>query len=122
MIILLSNLTYMHRLMKKGKPLMNIIMKLQKQNTKKETPCQQTTLKIICKNGNPPEQGIELQLKKAFEYIRKDSYQNALKVRNEIVAISEMLSLNPERFAPDKFKINNDGSYRAFEQGRRIKI
>jgi plasmid stabilization system protein ParE len=60
----------------------------------------------------------ELQLKKAFEYIRKDSYQNALKVRNDIVALSEALVLNPERFPPDKFKMNNDGSYRAFELHR----
>ena len=45
----------------------------------------------------------ELQLKKAFDYIRKDS---------------EILSLNPERFPPDKFKMNNDGSYRAFELHR----
>jgi len=57
----------------------------------------------------------ESQLKKAFEYIRKDSYQNAIKVRQDIVAMSESLSVNPERFPPDKFKMNNDGSYRAFE-------
>jgi plasmid stabilization system protein ParE len=42
----------------------------------------------------------ELQLKRAFEYIRKDSYQNALKVRRDIVTMSEMLSLNPGRFPP----------------------
>lgn len=57
----------------------------------------------------------EIQLKRAFLYIRKDSYQNALKVRDDIVMMSESLSVNPERFPPDKFKKNNDGSYRAIE-------
>jgi len=60
----------------------------------------------------------ERQLKKAFLYIRKDSYQNAVKVRHDIVMMSESLSVNPERFPPDKFKLNNDGSYRAFELHR----
>ena len=62
--------------------------------------------------------GAELQLQKAFLYIRKDSNQNAIKVWQDIVTISESLSANPERFPPDKFKINNDGSYRAFELHR----
>jgi len=57
----------------------------------------------------------ELQLKKAFLHIRKHSYQNAIKLRNDIVTMVESLSVNPERFPPDKFKTNNDGSYRAFE-------
>jgi plasmid stabilization system protein ParE len=60
----------------------------------------------------------ELQLKKAFQYIKKESFQNAVKVRNDIVAMSEAVALNPERFAPDKFKMSNDGSYRAFELHR----
>lgn len=60
----------------------------------------------------------EIQLKKAFLYIRKDSYQNAIKVRHDIVTMSESLSVNPERFPPDKFKVNNDGSCRAFELHR----
>jgi plasmid stabilization system protein ParE len=59
-----------------------------------------------------------LQLKRAFEYIKKDSYQNAIQVRNDIVTISEVLPLNPGRFPPDKFKVNNDGSYSAFELHR----
>jgi len=57
--------------------------------------------------------GAELQLQKAFLYIRKDSNQNAIKVWQDIVTISESLSANPERFPPD-----NDGSYRAFELHR----
>ena len=62
--------------------------------------------------------GAELQLQKAFLFIRKDSYQNAIKVRYDIVMMSESLSVNPERFPTDKFKINNDGSYRAVELHR----
>lgn len=60
----------------------------------------------------------EMQLKKAFLYIRKDSYQSAIKVQHDIVMMSESISVNPERFPPDKFKMNNDGSYRAFELHR----
>lgn len=60
----------------------------------------------------------ELQLQKAYLHIRKSSYQNAIKVRDDMVALSESLSINPERFPPDKFKLNNDGSYRAFELHR----
>ncbi|MEK7225581.1 MAG: type II toxin-antitoxin system RelE/ParE family toxin [Bacteroidota bacterium] len=60
----------------------------------------------------------ELQLKRAFLYIRKDSYQNAWKVRYDIVAMTESLSINPERFPADKLKMNNDGTYRAFELHR----
>jgi plasmid stabilization system protein ParE len=60
----------------------------------------------------------ELQLRKAFDHIKKYSYQNAIKVRQEIVTMSESLSINPERFPPDKFKTENTGSYRAFELHR----
>ena len=60
----------------------------------------------------------ELQLKKAFLHIKKDSFQNAIKVRNDIVIMAESLAINPERFPPDKFKVSNNGSYRAFELHR----
>jgi plasmid stabilization system protein ParE len=39
------------------------------------------------------------QLRKAFEYIRKDSLQNAEKVKNEIIELSEKLVDHPERFS-----------------------
>jgi len=58
------------------------------------------------------------QLQKAYRYIKKDSPQNAEKVRNEIVAVTISLALNAERFPPDKYKQRNDGSYRAFELHR----
>ena len=55
------------------------------------------------------------ELKKAFQFILKESYQNAIKVRQEI--IDEVLSLpeHPEKNHSDKYKKNNDGSWRAFE-------
>jgi plasmid stabilization system protein ParE len=56
------------------------------------------------------------QLKEAYKSIRKDSLQNAQKVRADIVAVTRKLPLNPEHFAPDKYKLNNDGSYKAFEK------
>ena len=56
------------------------------------------------------------QLKEAYKYIRKDSLQNAEKIRSEIVSAAHKIPDNPERYAPDKFKLDNDGSYRAFEE------
>ncbi|GEO10719.1 type II toxin-antitoxin system RelE/ParE family toxin [Segetibacter aerophilus] len=55
------------------------------------------------------------QLKQAYLYIRKDSFQNAEKVRKEILEATEKLAVNPELNPPDKYKINNDNSFRAFE-------
>jgi plasmid stabilization system protein ParE len=55
------------------------------------------------------------ELKRIYEYILKDSYQNAIKVRNEIVATVLSLPEHPERHPSDKYKINNDGTWRAFE-------
>jgi plasmid stabilization system protein ParE len=50
------------------------------------------------------------ELKRIYEYILKDSYQNAIKVRNEIVATVLSLPEHPERHPSDKYKINNDGT------------
>jgi plasmid stabilization system protein ParE len=60
----------------------------------------------------------KLQLKAAYTYIKKDSLQNAQMVRDEIVATVGGLMSNPEKYPPDKYKINNNGSYRAFEKHR----
>ena len=54
----------------------------------------------------------------AIRYIRKDSDVNADKVKNEIFQKIRELSIRPEIHPPDKFKSNNDGSYRAFELHR----
>jgi len=56
------------------------------------------------------------QLKTAINYIKKDSSQNALKVKNDIFTVAKSLPLQPEKFPLDKYKIDNDGGYRAFEK------
>lgn len=56
------------------------------------------------------------QLRVAYDYIKKDSPQNAKKVRSDIANITKGLSLNPHKYAPYKYKLSNDGSYRAFEK------
>jgi plasmid stabilization system protein ParE len=55
-------------------------------------------------------------LKAAYRYISEDSPQNALKVTEDIVAAMNKAVSNPEFYNPDKYKVNNDGSYRAFEK------
>lgn len=54
-------------------------------------------------------------LKSAIEFIRKDSPQNAEKLKSELKASILELSHNPERYPSDKYRTNNDGSFRAFE-------
>ena len=58
------------------------------------------------------------QLRAAYYYIKQDSLQNAEKVRDEIIDLSIELALKPEIYPLDKYKSNNDGSYRAFELHR----
>jgi plasmid stabilization system protein ParE len=56
------------------------------------------------------------ELKKAYEYICQDSSQNAAKVRDELIDITIDLPRHPEIFPPDKYKKDNDGTWRAFEK------
>ncbi|HUZ61573.1 MAG TPA: type II toxin-antitoxin system RelE/ParE family toxin [Hanamia sp.] len=58
------------------------------------------------------------QLKAAYKFIKKDSVQNAEKVRGDIVTNASELAKHPDRYNPDKYKLSNDGSYRAFEKHR----
>ncbi len=55
------------------------------------------------------------QFKAAIEYISEDSLQNAQKVNADILEKIVKLSEYPEMYPPDKYKLNNDGNYRAFE-------
>ncbi len=55
------------------------------------------------------------QLAKAYEFILPDSYQNAEKVKADILASTRKLPANPEIHPPDKYRENNDGSFRAYE-------
>lgn len=56
-----------------------------------------------------------LYLEKAIEYIRQDSIKNADTVANAILVALDKASRFPEHFPPDKYKLNNTGSFRAFE-------
>ena len=58
------------------------------------------------------------QLKEAYIFIRRDSPKNAAKVRSEIIAHTRKIMLHPEIYSLDKYKTNNDGTYRAFEKHR----
>jgi plasmid stabilization system protein ParE len=51
-------------------------------------------------------------------YIRQDSPQNADKVQKEVLEKIHELSIRPEIHNPDKYKVNNNGNYRAFELHR----
>ncbi|HEX8315752.1 MAG TPA: type II toxin-antitoxin system RelE/ParE family toxin [Flavisolibacter sp.] len=55
-------------------------------------------------------------LKQVFDYISKDSRKNAEKVVNAITTAVEKAATNPGYHKPDKYKQNNDGSYRVFEK------
>jgi plasmid stabilization system protein ParE len=61
----------------------------------------------------PPK--AQKQLAKAYEYILKDSPQNAEKVKKDILASTRMLAKHPEMHPPDKYRINNDETFRAYE-------
>ena len=55
-------------------------------------------------------------LHEAYLYIKKDSLQNAEKVKSKILATIRELAKNPFHHNPDKFRLKNeDGSYRAYE-------
>lgn len=53
-----------------------------------------------------------------IQYIRKDSPQNADKVKMEVLEKISELSKRPEIHNPDKYKVNNNGNYRSFELHR----
>ena len=56
------------------------------------------------------------QLKSLYEYIKSRLTSFRKKVRNDIIAITRKLPSQPENpHQPDKYKINNDGTFRAFE-------
>jgi plasmid stabilization system protein ParE len=54
----------------------------------------------------------------SISYIRKDSVQNAEKVKEDILGKIRNLAIRPEVHHPDKHKENNTGEYRAFELHR----
>jgi len=58
------------------------------------------------------------QLSKAYDYIFKDSPQNVEKVKREILESTGKLSSHAEIHPQDKYRQNNDGSFRAYELHR----
>jgi plasmid stabilization system protein ParE len=56
-----------------------------------------------------------LRFDNAIKRIEQNSPQNAEKVKKEILLTIDSLLQHPEKFNPDKYKSNNDGSFRAFE-------
>lgn len=64
----------------------------------------------------PPH--AQKQLAQACEYIASSSPQNAQKVKTAILASTRELAAHPEKHPPDKYKNNNDISFRAYELHR----
>lgn len=54
------------------------------------------------------------QYTSAFEYIMNDSIQNAEKFERRLLKKLQVISKSPTICPPDKYRINNDGNYRAF--------
>ena len=54
------------------------------------------------------------ELKKAYEYIALDSLQNAKTVRDTLIDLTIELPNHPEKYPLDKFKKDNDGTWRSF--------
>ena len=55
------------------------------------------------------------QLARLYKYILQESYQNAEKVKRDILMSTRNLINHPEMYARDKYRKNNDGSFRAYE-------
>jgi plasmid stabilization system protein ParE len=55
------------------------------------------------------------QLKEIYQFIKNDSVQNADSVKHKIFESTYNLISQPEKYPADKFKTNNNGSFRAFE-------
>ena len=57
--------------------------------------------------------------KEAIAYIKKDSVQSAEKIKKDILFSTRALAETPEKIhAPDKYRTNNNGAYRAYELHR----
>ena len=55
-------------------------------------------------------------MRQVFKHISKDSPGNATKVIQDIADAVLKAVPNPEVYGADKYKADNDGSYRAFEK------
>lgn len=66
-------------------------------------------LKLVIDNS------AKKSLLEAYYHIKNDSFQNAEKVKAKILSSIKELIDNPLRHGPDKYRVKNDGSYRAYE-------
>lgn len=57
-----------------------------------------------------------ISFKKAYQWIKKDSLQNAEKVKNYFLTAAKKLSYHPEIHPPDKYRQDGDVRFRAFEK------
>ena len=57
-------------------------------------------------------------MKAAYNHISEDSVLNARRMVEDIIAAVEKAVESPEIYPQDKYKINNDGSYRSFVKHR----
>lgn len=55
-------------------------------------------------------------LKDAYFCIKKDSLQQAERLKQEIIVATKKLADNPEMYPPDKYRKDKDVRFRAFEK------
>jgi plasmid stabilization system protein ParE len=58
---------------------------------------------------------VKLELRNIIYYIKSESGIGAAKIKTEILETFKEWTKNPERYPLDRFKLDNDGSYRAYE-------
>ena len=56
-----------------------------------------------------------ISFQSAIKYIKSDSPHNAEKIRKAILISTKELADYPHKHPSDRYKLNNDGSYRAYE-------
>ncbi len=61
------------------------------------------------------ENAAKEALRQAYNYIINDSLQNAEKVKDKILTSIKEVARHPEKHPADKYKLNNDGIFRAYE-------
>lgn len=57
----------------------------------------------------------KVQLRHAYQYISRHSLQNAQKVKDKILSTIKELAKNPHKHPRYKYRLENDGSFRAYE-------
>lgn len=55
------------------------------------------------------------QLQEIYFFIAEESIYHADRVFEKLLNSTSELSKHPKKFPPDKYKYNNDGTYRAYE-------